>query len=76
MTSRKNIKYNDFINLIRSFGFVLRRSEGSHNFYKHEKYPISLNTQNKNGEAKPYQIEQFLKLVEKYGLTMKNPEED
>jgi len=74
--NKKNVKYNEFINLIQAFGFVLKRSAGSHNFYKHKNYPICLNTQNKNGEAKPYQIEQFLKLIEKYGLTMERQEED
>ena len=68
--NQNNVKYNDFTTLLNAFGFILRRTNGSHHFYKHKTYPISINTQNKNGEAKPYQIEQFLRLIEKYNLKM------
>ena len=75
-SNRKNVRYRDFVTLLKAFGFMQRRSEGSHNIYKHERLPISVNAQNLNGEAKPYQIEQFLRLIEKYDLKMRGDEEE
>jgi predicted RNA binding protein YcfA (HicA-like mRNA interferase family) len=66
--NKNNVKYNDFVRLIESFGFRFHRSSGSHNVYKHPKVGEILNIQNDNGKAKPYQIDQFLKYVEYYGL--------
>ena len=70
INSSNNVKYSDFIALIEAFGFRLHRRKGSHNIYKHPKVIEILNTQNLNGKAKPYQIEQFLGYVEDYGLEM------
>ena len=41
----------------------------------HKNVPELLNIQNVNGEAKPYQIKQFLRLVERYNLKMGAEEE-
>lgn len=72
LTNCKNIKYNDFVTLIESFGFEYIRSNGSHNMYQHKTIPEIINIQNRNGEAKPYQIKQFLAIVEKYNLQMED----
>jgi hypothetical protein len=37
----------------------------------HAAIPEQLNLQDVSGEAKPYQIRQFLRLVERYDLRMK-----
>ncbi|MCL2035898.1 MAG: type II toxin-antitoxin system HicA family toxin [Oscillospiraceae bacterium] len=68
MVNKKNVKFNDFVSLVESFGFVLDRIEGSHRIYIHPGASKILNLQNDNGEAKPYQIKQFLEFVEKYNL--------
>jgi len=70
LNSQKNVKYNDFVIVLESFGFYCKRSEGSHNIYKNEAVAEVINIQNVNGEAKPYQIRQFFSLVEKYNLRM------
>ena len=57
--------------LVSAFRFRLARIEGSHNIYQHEAIDEQLNLQNVRGEAKPYQIRQFLRLVERYDLRMK-----
>lgn len=70
---KNNVKYKDFINLIKHMGFVYSHTRGSHEYYDH---PITkdpqeqLDLQKMDGEAKPYQINQFLDLVAKYNLTM------
>ena len=30
-----NIRFSDFVRLVKDLGFVLRRTEGSHRIYKH-----------------------------------------
>jgi hypothetical protein len=47
---------------------------GSHHIYRHSEVPRPLSLQPRNGEAKPYQIAQFLDIVEEYKLTMEPPE--
>ena len=59
---------------MRAFGFVLVRVTGSHFLFEHVAVPGYLNLQELDGEAKPYQIRQFLKLVERYNLSMKESE--
>jgi len=68
--NNKNVKFNDFIILAEAFGFFPTRSEGSHFIYKNSEINEWINLQNKNGEAKPYQIKQFFSLIEKYNLEM------
>jgi len=69
-SNHKNVRFNDLIIIVEAFGFVLTRSEGSHSIYKNSKINKWINLQNKNGEAKPYQIKQFLALIEQYNLEM------
>ena len=66
----RNVSFDDFTGLVRAFGFVLVRKNGSHNIYARPDVEQLVNLQDVNGQAKPYQIRQFLRLVEKYNLTM------
>jgi predicted RNA binding protein YcfA (HicA-like mRNA interferase family) len=66
----KNVRFDDFVNLIEAFGFEHARSRGSHHIYKHPEVDELLNLQAVQGQAKPYQIKQFLKIVEAYNLTL------
>jgi predicted RNA binding protein YcfA (HicA-like mRNA interferase family) len=68
----KNIRFDEFATLVEAFGFQLARINGSHHIFQHPAISEQLNLQNKNGQAKPYQIKQFLRLVEEYNLTMGN----
>jgi len=45
---------------------------GSHHIFVHGELSELLNLQNVGGEAKPYQIRQFLRLVERYNLIMED----
>jgi hypothetical protein len=53
-----------------AFGFVHARISGSHHIFNHPNLPGMLNFQPDGHQAKPYQIRQLVKLVEKYGLTL------
>ncbi len=56
--------------LIEAFGFHFARRNGSHHIFSHADVPELVNLQEVNGQAKPYQIRQFMKLVEKYNLQL------
>jgi predicted RNA binding protein YcfA (HicA-like mRNA interferase family) len=68
----KNVKFNDFLNLVEGFGFKLDRTSGSHHIFKHPEIAELINLQEVNGEAKPYQIKQFLRLTERYDLSLED----
>ncbi len=70
----KNIKFSDMVNLIEGFGFKLSRTEGSHHIFSRPDIPELVNIQSVKGQVKPYQIRQFLKLVEKYDLSLEGRE--
>ena len=67
----KNISFREFCSLLEAFGFSLNRTAGSHHIFAHPEIPELVNVQDAKGEAKPYQIKQALKLVEKYNLKLK-----
>jgi predicted RNA binding protein YcfA (HicA-like mRNA interferase family) len=54
----------------RTFGFHLSRISGSHHIFVHPKVRELVNLQNANGKAKPYQIRQFLQIVERCNLQL------
>ena len=66
----KNIKFSDMVNLVKGFGFNLSRTDGSHHIFVRPGIPELVNLQNSKGQAKPYQIRQFLKLIEKHNLKL------
>ena len=64
----ENVAFSDFVGLVRSCGFSLIRTSGSHHVFTHPQIRELINLQNVGGEAKPYQIRQFLRLVERYNI--------
>jgi hypothetical protein len=65
-----NVRFKDLIALVESFGFRQSRVSGSHHIFVHPLVHELLNLQDVDGEAKPYQIRQFLQLIERYDLEM------
>jgi predicted RNA binding protein YcfA (HicA-like mRNA interferase family) len=72
LNNRKNVSFNEFVSLAEGFGFFLDRTSGSHHIYKNTRIKEIINLQNDKGEAKPYQIKQFLNIVEKYRLELED----
>lgn len=68
----KNVSFSDMKSLAEGFGFRLDRVSGSHHIFVHEGISELVNLQEVRGEAKPYQIRQFLKLVERYDLRLED----
>jgi predicted RNA binding protein YcfA (HicA-like mRNA interferase family) len=67
-----NVAFRDATALVQAFGFELSRVEGSHHIFIHPQISELVNLQDVNGEAKPYQLRQFLRLVERYDLRLKD----
>ncbi len=62
------------VNLIQGFGFTLSRTDVSHHIFTRPDILKLVNLQNVKGQVKPYQIRQFLKLVERYNLKLEENE--
>lgn len=67
-----NVSFSDLQRLVEAFGFELRRTSGSHHIFVHPDVAELLSLQEVRGQAKPYQIRQFLRLVERYALSLKD----
>ena len=72
LNNQKNVRFDDLISVVEAFGFVLDRIKGSHHVYKHPNVAdeFLVLQPDKNQQAKPYQIKQFLSLVETYNLSL------
>ena len=70
LTGSKNISFSEMITLVEAFGFRLSRVKGSHFIFIHPQIPELVNLQENKGKAKPYQVRQFLQLVEQYDLEL------
>ena len=68
LAGSKNVRFGDLVTLIEAFGFRLARVSGSHHIFEHADVPEIINIQNRKGKANPYQIRQFLDMVEQYNL--------
>ena len=71
LAGSKNIRFSDMIKVVEGFGFHLSRMEGSHHIFVHPDIPELINLQEVKGQAKPYQMRQFLKLVEQHSLILR-----
>ncbi len=70
LMSIKNVSFKDMQLLAEYYGFHLDRINGSHHIYVHPKIEELVNIQNVKGNTKPYQVRQFLSLVERYNLQL------
>lgn len=66
----RNVQFRILQRVVTAFGFDLKRTSGSHHIYQRPGIPEPLNLQSVRGKAKPYQVRQFLALVEKYSLEL------
>ncbi len=73
LAGSRNIRFGDFAGLIEAFGFTRERITGSHHIFSHPDVAQAIAAQSdRNGQAKPYQIRQFIRLVEKYNLKLQD----
>ena len=65
-----NVAFADLLSLVEDLGFERRRVSGSHHIFVHPDIPELTNLQDANGEAKPYQVRQVWRLIERYDLKL------
>lgn len=70
LAGSRNIRFGDFCKVTEAFGYRLDRVSGSHHIFENPRASRPLNLQNDRGQAKPYQIRQFLRDVEEFHLTI------
>ena len=70
LAGSRNIRFDDLCKVVESFGYRLDRVSGSHHIFEHPRATRPLNLQSVRGQAKPYQIRQFLRDVEEFQLTL------
>ena len=64
----KSVRFNRLCKIAEAFGFKFRMGKGSHHIYSRSGIEELLNFQNVKGKAKPYQVRQLIKIIEKYSL--------
>jgi predicted RNA binding protein YcfA (HicA-like mRNA interferase family) len=67
-----NVAFGDACRLLEGLGFDLRRVSGSHHVFAHPDITELLNLQSVSGQAKPYQLRQLMRLVERYDLRQRD----
>lgn len=70
IASPNNFRFAEFRAFVEALGFTLIRVSGSHHIFEHAGIPELINIQNVRGQAKPYQIRQFLDLIERHNLSL------
>ena len=68
----QNVAFRELRDLVEGFGFQLDRVRGSHHIFEHAAMAENINLQEVDGKAKPYQIRQFLRLIERYNLRLED----
>jgi predicted RNA binding protein YcfA (HicA-like mRNA interferase family) len=67
-----NVDFADMVDLVEGFGFQLARIRGSHHIFVHPDVPELVNFQEVHSQSKPYQIKQFMRIVERYNLVLRD----
>ncbi|WP_321163414.1 type II toxin-antitoxin system HicA family toxin [Sphingomonas sp. Leaf38] len=67
---RGTLPFHDFERLLAAFGFQHARTIGSHRQYIHRSVPRPFPIQPSGKDAKRYQVDQFLDMVEEYDLSI------
>ena len=63
-----NIRFEEICKDAVDFGFMYKGGHGSHRIFVRQGIREMLNFQNVKGMVKPYQVRQFVKIIDKYDL--------
>ena len=67
-SNSRTISFRDFERLLEAFGWVHKRTKGSHRHYAHANVPTVLTINPDGKSAHRYQVRLLLEFVEEYGL--------
>ncbi len=68
LESPASLHFEEATALAKAFGFRLARVRGSHHIFVQSGVRELVNLQSVDGKAKPYQVRQLLRLIERYNL--------
>ncbi len=74
LSGSRNIAFSDMVSLVEALGFRLKRIRGSHHMFSHPGIRELINLQPDGGQAKPYQIQEVLKRIEEFNLSLGDDE--
>jgi len=63
-----DVRFEEICKTAELFGFRFRGGKGSHRIFVRAGVREMLNFQEVKGKAKPYQVKQFIRVIEKYNL--------
>ncbi|MCK4403342.1 MAG: type II toxin-antitoxin system HicA family toxin [Dehalococcoidia bacterium] len=63
-----NVRFEEICKIAKLFGFRFRGGKGSHRIFVRAGIREMLNFQEVKGKTKPYQVKQFIRIIEKYNL--------
>ena len=66
--SSANVRFDEICKIAEMYGFMFKGGKGSHRTYARSGIIEMLNFQNVRGMAKPYQVKQLVKIIDKYRL--------
>jgi predicted RNA binding protein YcfA (HicA-like mRNA interferase family) len=66
------ISFREFERLLDAAGFVLKRRKGSHRSYRHSLIPKVLTVQPNGKDAERYQVDEFIGMIEEYGVELES----
>ena len=64
----RNVRFEEICRAAEFFGFRFKGGKGSHRIFVQSGIRELLNFQEVGGKAKPYQVKQFIRIIEKYNL--------
>ncbi len=64
----KKVRFEELCRAAELFGFEFRGGSGSHRVFVRVDVREILNFQEVKGKAKPYQVRQFIRIIENYNL--------
>lgn len=70
VSRQRGVAFRDLVGLAQAFGFVLKRTSGSHQCWRHPQVPELLVIQPLGNQAKDYQVKLLLDMISSYGLSM------
>ena len=68
----RNVAFDDACRLLGDLGFAQLRVRGSHQVFGRPEVPELINLQDVGGQAKPYQLRQLVRLIERYDLELED----
>jgi predicted RNA binding protein YcfA (HicA-like mRNA interferase family) len=72
----RSLSFAEFQKLLEAFGYVHIRTRGSHMSYRRSDIADIRVIQPRGKDAKPYQVQQFLDMIEQFALRLEDHDDE